>query len=170
MVFKIPSMNKKEYDDLLRENYVSRIAFGGSKHPYIAPFLYVFDGEFIYFLSTKYGRKIELLKDNPQVSVEIDKFAKDMSCFKFMTLQGTIIHEEEPAKKDAVKQMFVDMIVSKNLSKIVLEALGQSSSDSVDSIIESDNTYVWKLVDVEDIIALKNKNNTNNTNNTNNKN
>jgi len=27
---------------------------------YIAPLLYVFDREHLYFLSTKYGRKIEL--------------------------------------------------------------------------------------------------------------
>jgi hypothetical protein len=43
-------MSKKEYDKLINEQYISRIAFKG-KYPYIAPFMYVFDGKYFYFLS-----------------------------------------------------------------------------------------------------------------------
>jgi hypothetical protein len=50
---KIPRMDKTEYDQSIREGYISRIAFKGEVYPYIAPFLYVFDGNFIYSLSTK---------------------------------------------------------------------------------------------------------------------
>ena len=53
-VVKIPRMEKQEYDRLIEKGYVCRIAFQGEKYPYIAPFLYVFDGSFMYFLSTKY--------------------------------------------------------------------------------------------------------------------
>ncbi|MBP2202045.1 nitroimidazol reductase NimA-like FMN-containing flavoprotein (pyridoxamine 5'-phosphate oxidase superfamily) [Methanococcus voltae] len=157
MVFKIPKMNKEEYDTLVNNNHVSRIAFSGSEYPYIAPFLYVFDGQYMYFLSTKYGRKIELLKNNPYVSVEIDKFSEDMSCFKFITLQGKIVEEENAEKKVEIKKKFVDMIISRGLSNIVLEALGQNSEEPVKSIITNDNTHIWKLTDIEDIVALKNE-------------
>jgi uncharacterized protein len=51
-------MNKKEYEELIAECYVSRIGFKG-EYPYIVPFIYAFDGKFIYFLSTKYGKKIK---------------------------------------------------------------------------------------------------------------
>lgn len=54
---KIPKMQKSEYDSLIRENVVSRIAFLGKEYPYIAPFLYVFDEKNLYFLSTRYGKK-----------------------------------------------------------------------------------------------------------------
>ncbi|MBP2144430.1 nitroimidazol reductase NimA-like FMN-containing flavoprotein (pyridoxamine 5'-phosphate oxidase superfamily) [Methanococcus voltae] len=157
MVFKIPKMNKEEYDTLVNSNHVSRIAFSGLEYPYIAPFLYIFDGQYMYFLSTKYGRKIELLKNNPYVSVEIDKFSEDMSCFKFITLQGKIVEEENAEKKVQIKKKFADMIISKGLSNIVLEALGQNSEEPVESIITNDNTYIWKLTDIEDIVALKNE-------------
>jgi len=50
---------------------------------YIAPFMYVFDGKYLYFLSTKYGRKIEYFKSNPRVSVEIEEYAPDLSSFTF---------------------------------------------------------------------------------------
>uniref|UniRef100_A9A744 Pyridoxamine 5'-phosphate oxidase-related FMN-binding n=1 Tax=Methanococcus maripaludis (strain C6 / ATCC BAA-1332) TaxID=444158 RepID=A9A744_METM6 len=156
MIFKIPAMGKEEYDSLIKGSYVSRIAFLGDKYPYIAPFLYVFDGKYMYFLSTKYGRKVELLKNSPYVSVEIENFSKDMSFYRFITLQGKIVHEEDFEKKTEIKKKFLDMIISKNLSNSVLEALGQNSEDPIESLLTSDNTYIWKLTEVEDIVALKN--------------
>ncbi|WP_459202480.1 pyridoxamine 5'-phosphate oxidase family protein [Methanococcus sp. CF] len=158
MVFKIPEMKREEYDLLIKNNHISRIAFLGVKYPYIAPFLYVFDENTIYFLSTKYGRKIELLKNNPHVSIEIEKFSDDMSCYKFITLQGKIVPEYNISKKEKIRKLFVNLIISKNLSNVVLEALGQNPDDPLESLITADNTYVWKLTDVDDIVALKNSN------------
>ncbi|KUK00855.1 MAG: uncharacterized protein PWQ74_403 [Methanobacteriaceae archaeon] len=43
-IVKIPLMTKEEYDEFIGEKFLSRIAFSG-EYPYIAPFLYVFDGE-----------------------------------------------------------------------------------------------------------------------------
>lgn len=60
-VHKIPLMNKEEYDKLIEECYVSRIAFKG-EYPYIAPFLYVFDVKYIYFLSNNMERKLKDFK------------------------------------------------------------------------------------------------------------
>lgn len=80
-------MSKEEYDKLINEQYISRISFKG-ECPYIAPFMYVFDGQSIYFLSTRYGRKIQLFKENPHVAVEIEEYADDLSKFRFVTLQG----------------------------------------------------------------------------------
>ena len=59
---KIPGMTKPEYDALIERQYVSRIAFAGTGQPYIAPFMYVFDKKYLYFLSTKYGRKMEYFR------------------------------------------------------------------------------------------------------------
>jgi nitroimidazol reductase NimA-like FMN-containing flavoprotein (pyridoxamine 5'-phosphate oxidase superfamily) len=39
---KMPLMKKAEYDEIINDQYICRIAFKGEKHPYIAPFLYVF--------------------------------------------------------------------------------------------------------------------------------
>lgn len=61
----MPRMEKKEYDQLIHEQYIARIAFQGEEYPYIAPFLYVYDGKFLYFLSTKYGKNIDHFSKNP---------------------------------------------------------------------------------------------------------
>jgi nitroimidazol reductase NimA-like FMN-containing flavoprotein (pyridoxamine 5'-phosphate oxidase superfamily) len=69
----------------------SRIAFEGESRPYIALYFYVFDGKFIYFLSTKkYGRKIEQFRRNPLVTVEVEKYSPDLSNFSFVTIPGRL--------------------------------------------------------------------------------
>jgi nitroimidazol reductase NimA-like FMN-containing flavoprotein (pyridoxamine 5'-phosphate oxidase superfamily) len=153
-VHKVPLMSKTEYDELIRENYVSRIGFKG-EYPYIAPFIYVFDGRFIYFLSTKYGKKIERFKASPKVAVEIEKYADDLSEYRFVTLQGRIEQVDDDNEKLDVRKRFLDLIEDNSLSKNVMAALGHSPTDDLDSIVKEERSYVWKLVDVENIIGIK---------------
>ncbi len=122
---KIPKMPKAEYDSLIRRQYISRIAFGG-EHPYIAPFMYVFDGKSIYFLSTKYGRKIQYFKSSPNVSVEIEEYAPDLSSFIFVSLQGMIEEVQDPSQKKDVRMQFIAMMAKNRLSPHVLSAFGHS--------------------------------------------
>jgi nitroimidazol reductase NimA-like FMN-containing flavoprotein (pyridoxamine 5'-phosphate oxidase superfamily) len=153
---KIPRMPKTEYDSLIKRHYVSRIAFGACEHPYIAPFMYVFDGKYLYFLSTKYGRKMEYFKSNPKVSVEIEEYTPDLSAFTFVSLQGFLEEVTDPSQKKKVREQFVGMIKNKGLSPHVLSALGHSPADSPETIVTQERSMVWKLVGVKDIVALKN--------------
>jgi len=153
---KIPRMRKDEYDSLIERQCVSRIAFGAAEHPYIAPFMYVFDGKYLYFLSTKYGRKIDYFKSNPKVSVEIEEYAPDLSAFTFVSLQGFLEEVSDPLKKKKVREQFVRMIRDRNLSLNVLSALGHKPDDSPELIVREERSMVWKLVGVKDIVALKN--------------
>jgi len=153
---KIPKMPKAEYDSLIKRQYVSRIAFGAGEHPYIAPFMYVFDGKYLYFLSTKYGRKIEYFNSNPKVSVEIEEYAPDLSAFTFVSLQGFLEEVKDPSQKKNVRKQFVDMIAKNRLSSHVLTALGHNPNDSPEVIIREERSMVWKLAGVKDIVALKN--------------
>jgi nitroimidazol reductase NimA-like FMN-containing flavoprotein (pyridoxamine 5'-phosphate oxidase superfamily) len=153
---KIPKMPKEEYDALIERQYVSRIAFSGAGHPYIAPFMYVFDGKYMYFLSTKYGRKMEYFKSDPKVSVEIEEYAKDLSTFTFVSLQGSLEEVKVPLQKKKVREQFVMMIKRNHLSMRVLTALGHASQDTPEAIVREDRSVVWKLVGVKDIVALKN--------------
>jgi nitroimidazol reductase NimA-like FMN-containing flavoprotein (pyridoxamine 5'-phosphate oxidase superfamily) len=154
-VVKIPSMGKGEYDRLIEEEHVCRIAFKGDKYPYVAPFVYVFDGRFMYFLSTKYGKKIEFFRLDPHVSVEVERYAPDLSSYRFVTLRGRLVEVSDSDEKRAVRVRFVDLIRKKNLSRNVLSALGHSPSDPLDSIVKEERSLIWKLVDVEKIVGLK---------------
>mgnify|MGYP000384625855 CR=1 FL=1 len=155
-IVKIPRMEKQEYDRLIDEGYVCRIAFQGEKYPYIAPFLYVFDGKFLYFLSTKYGRKNDLFKKHPYVSVEVEKYSSDLSCYTFVTMQGYLVQEEDAITKKIVRKKFVDLIEERNLSTNILAALGHQPDEPVDAITAEERSNIWKLTGVVDIVALKN--------------
>jgi len=153
---KIPKMTKAEYDSLIKRQSVSRIAFCAGGAPYIAPFMYVFDGKYLYFLSTKYGRKIEYFRSNPRISVEIEEYAPDLSSFTFVSLQGSLEEVQAPAQKKKVRELFVEMIKTRKLSMRVLSAFGHSPVDPPEAIVNEERSMVWKLVGVKDIVALKN--------------
>lgn len=154
-VSKIPAMEKAEYDGLIESEHVCRIAFRGDKYPHVAPFVYVFDGRFMYFLSTNYGKKIEHFRRDPHVSVEVERYAPDLSSYSFVTLRGRLAEVSDPKEKRTVRETFVDLIRKKDLSRNVLAALGHSPEDPLDSIVEEERSLVWKLVDVEKIVGLK---------------
>ena len=155
-ILKIPRMEKREYDRLIEKGYICRIAFQGEKYPYIAPFLYVFDGSFLYFLSTKYGKKQDYFRKSPYVSVEIEKYTKDLSSYMFVTLQGYLEEVNDSIEKKIIREKFVDLIVERNLSCNILAALGHSPQDPPAAIAEEERSLVWKLVGVKDLVALKN--------------
>jgi uncharacterized protein len=156
-IFKMPHMDKSEYDRLIGEEHVCRIAFQGERHPYIAPFLYVFDGRFMYFLSTKYGRKVQHFRQNPYVTVEVERYSPDLSHFSFVALPGSLVEVEDQEQKRAVREMFVSMIKDKGLSPNVLSALGHSPEEPVEALLVEGRSSVWKLVGVkvDEILGLK---------------
>jgi nitroimidazol reductase NimA-like FMN-containing flavoprotein (pyridoxamine 5'-phosphate oxidase superfamily) len=153
---KIPRMDKTEYDQLIREGYISRIAFKGEDYPYIAPFLYVFDGNFIYFLSTKYGKKMQLFQQSPNVAVEIEKYSSDLANYTFVTLIGRLTQIDDPIEDTTIRKKFVELIKDKHLSKNIVAALGHSPEEPIESIVTERRSLIWKLVHVEDIVGLKN--------------
>jgi uncharacterized protein len=155
-IVKIPRMEKQDYDRLIDEGYVCRIAFQGEKYPYIAPFLYVFDGKFLYFLSTKYGKKIEYFRKSPYVAVEIDKYTRDLSCFTFITLQGYLDEVTDSIDRKLIRQEFVTLIKERKLSNNILAALGHSPQDPPEAIALEERSLVWRLTGVKDLVALKN--------------
>jgi nitroimidazol reductase NimA-like FMN-containing flavoprotein (pyridoxamine 5'-phosphate oxidase superfamily) len=156
-IFKMPRMAKSEYDRLVDEQYVCRIAFQGEMHPYIAPFIYVFDGRFMYFLSTNYGKKVQHFRDNPFVTVEIEHYSPDLSSFSFVALPGRLVQVEDASQKKAVREMFVRLIRGRSLSPNVLSALGHSPQEPVEVLLRDEKSSVWKLVNVkaDDILGLK---------------
>lgn len=155
-IVKIPRMEKEEYDSLIEKGYICRIAFQGEKYPYIAPFLYVFDGKFLYFLSTKYGKKLDYFRKSPYVAVEVEKYTRDLSSYTFVSMQGYLKEVTDSIEKKLVRQEFVDLIKERRLSTNILAALGHSPQDPPEAIALEERSLVWKLTGVMDMVALKN--------------
>jgi nitroimidazol reductase NimA-like FMN-containing flavoprotein (pyridoxamine 5'-phosphate oxidase superfamily) len=156
-IVKIPRMQKQEYDRLIHENHICRIAFQGEDGPYIAPFMYIFDGRYLYFLSTRYGKKIGLFRKNPSVAVEIEQYARDLSTYTFVTLRGCLEEVAGKETKRSIKERFAAMLRERNLSASIMAALGHDPRDPPEALVREDRTMVWKLTGVREIVALKNR-------------
>ena len=62
------------------------------------------------------------------VSVEIEKYTKDLSSYMFVTFQGYLEEVHDSIEKQIIREKFVDLIVERNLSCNILAALGDSPS------------------------------------------
>jgi uncharacterized protein len=153
---KLPKMNKAEILQLIREQSLCRIAFGGDPYPHISPFQYVVINEALYFHFTDYGKKIDFLKKDNAVSIEIEKFPQDLSKFAFVTLQGNLKPVDDSQEKNAALEKFASE-GKKNFSENFLIAHGFPSGSTWDDLAQEPLTIV-KLDKVVKMTGLKSTN------------
>ncbi|CAN5399485.1 hypothetical protein BH20BAC1_BH20BAC1_13050 [soil metagenome] len=82
-------LNELQIDHLLLSQVVGRMACTNGKMPYIVPVTYVFDGKSIIG-QTREGRKLEMLRKNPNVCFEIDSMT-NMANWQSALVFGTFI-------------------------------------------------------------------------------
>lgn len=103
---KLPSMSRKEIDQVIKEQFLCRIAFRGENSPYIAPFQYISLDSSLYFHFTAYGTKLAHLKEGFPVCVEIEKYTPNLSEYAFVTLTGTLkLVNNETERQKAIQKM-----------------------------------------------------------------
>ena len=152
---KLPRMSKAEINQLLSEQFLCRIAFGGKDSPYIAPFQYVFEDGSLYFHFTDYGKKMGLLEEGNPVCVEIEHYTSDLGEYGFVVLVGKLHIVTDPQEKaDAVIRMIEDAI-AKGLSTNFLPAHGIPKEFDWSSLKTEKPLIIVKLVNVTEIIGLK---------------
>jgi hypothetical protein len=62
-------------EEIIKQSRVCRLAMVDQDKPYVIPMSFGYDGS-LYFHSAQAGRKIEVLKKNPQVCFEFDEVIK----------------------------------------------------------------------------------------------
>jgi len=103
---KMPKMKENEINQLVREQYLCRIAFKGDLQPYIAPFQYVVVNGTLYFHFTDYGKKMSFFKQENPVCVEIERYTPNLSEYGFVVLTGKLrLVEDREERKMAIEKM-----------------------------------------------------------------
>jgi uncharacterized protein len=120
---KLPKMNQEEILQVIKKQSLCRIAFRGDLYPYIAPFQYVVINDNLYFHFTDYGKKIDFLKQDDPVCVEIEKYSQDLSKFAIVILQGELKVVDDLHERNIVLDRFV-VEGKKNFSENFLIAHG----------------------------------------------
>ena len=153
-IVKLPKMEKREIEKLIREQMLCRIAFKGDEYPYMAPFQYVFMDGSLYFHFTDYGRKMRLLERDSRVCVEIERYRTDLSEYSFVVLRGklkVVTDPEERAK--VIKRMAEDG--KQKLSKNFLAAHGFKKEEGWSSFTPEKPIVVVKIEEKAEEIGLK---------------
>lgn len=147
-------MKKSEIEKLIKKQFLCRIAFRGKDYPYIAPFQYALIDGTLYFHFTSYGRKLQLMKKDRQVSVEIEQYSPDLSRYMFVTLKGTLkVVTDVVERAKAIEKMreFGETKLSPNF----LAAHGLRPTDSWASFTADKAMLIVKLDRLPEETGLK---------------
>ena len=146
-------MDEEEIKDALQKESLCRIAFIEDQYPYISPFQYIYINGEIYFHFTDYGKKKRILKKNKNVCVSIENFAKDLSNYFFISMQGQLnLIVDEKDKNEIMKSMIEQ--AKQKFSEEFLSAHGFSKKRGWGAV-ELSNQLIYKFDRIGDIIALK---------------
>ncbi len=151
-VYKLPAMSKQEVDRLLKNSRICRMAFNDDPYPYIIPLDYVYVNGKMYFHFADYGKKMDLFKKDPHVSVEVDRYNKDITDYESVTLMGTLMKVADHEEKKMASDALLNTIESRGGEKNVAARHGYDTMDKKD--LSAPESMVLK-VDVIDYIALK---------------
>ncbi len=147
-------MTRRELEKLIKEQRICRIAFKGDKHPYMAPFQYVFMKGSLYFHFTDYGRKMRLLEKDKQVCVEIESYRPDLSEYRFAVLSGTLKVVTDPQERaKVIRKMAEDG--KQRLSENFLVAHGLRREQGWSSFTPDKPFVIVKLEKIDEEIGLK---------------
>ena len=89
----INQMSNQECLDLLALKRLGRLACAHGSQPYVVPIYYVYSDNFLYSLTTV-GKKIEWMRANPLVCLEVDDVAADSQEWSSVIVTGSF--EEMP--------------------------------------------------------------------------
>lgn len=112
-VLRLPSMSKREVEELLKNSRICRLAFNDRPQPYIIPLDYVYMNGKMYFHFAGYGKKISLFEKDPHVSVEVDRYNDDITEYESVTLMGTLAKVTDMGEKMAASKKLLESIKSR---------------------------------------------------------
>lgn len=128
------------------------MAFNDSPYPYIIPLDYVYVNGKMYFHFADYGKKMDLFKKDPQVSVEVDRYNKDITDYESVTLMGTLVKVADREEKKMASDALLKTIESRGGESNVAARHGYDTLDK--NNLSAPGSIVLR-VDVNDYVALK---------------
>ena len=151
---EMPKMRENEIEELIREQFLCRIAFKGDLQPYIAPFQYAYVKDILYFHFTDYGKKMIFFKQETPVCVEIERFTSNLSEYQFVVLTGKLrLVDDRLERRTAIEKMAE--AGKKKLSPNFLVAHGFSIGSDWSDFTADKPILIIKLDEVTEKIGLK---------------
>ena len=151
-IVKLPAMSGDEVESLLESQTICRMALNDIPQPYIIALDYVYlDGK-LYFHLADYGLKMNLIKSDPHVSVEIDNFCDGARDYETITLMGELRSVMDKTEKMNAVKALIGSVKARGGEKNVAARHGLRSLDQ--DTLASPSSPLYCLT-VSDYVALK---------------
>jgi uncharacterized protein len=145
-------MTSAEMESLLSSQKICRMALNDEPWPYIIALDYIYsDGE-MYFHFADYGRKMDLIAKDPNVSVEVDDFCSDRSSSSTITLMGRLVRVTTSDEKKTAAKALQESAGQRGGTRNVAARHGFSDLDM--ATLTSRKSAVYKLA-ADTFVALK---------------
>jgi nitroimidazol reductase NimA-like FMN-containing flavoprotein (pyridoxamine 5'-phosphate oxidase superfamily) len=128
------------------------MALNDEVRPYLICLDYVYTGGKMYFHFADYGRKMDLIRKDPNVSVELDSYNKGVTKYQNATFMGKLGLVTDAAEKKRAAAALVKAIRPPTGAKKVAARHGYPELD--ESLFASSGSILMRL-DVEEYVALK---------------
>jgi nitroimidazol reductase NimA-like FMN-containing flavoprotein (pyridoxamine 5'-phosphate oxidase superfamily) len=150
---KLPEMTPDEIERLLSSEKFCRMALNDRPQPYIIALDYVYseDGE-MYFHLADYGRKMDLIKENPDVSVEVDNFCNNSPNYCTVTLMGRLVKVTGKSEKERAARELIETANERGGAANVAARHGFNRLDM--DTLTSGKSAVYRL-EANDFVALR---------------
>lgn len=119
--FDLPEMTHQEMDKLLQDQILCRITFHDEPYPYTIPMEYYYFGDVMYFHFTTTGKKMELIKKDPRVTIEVDWHNEDLSDYSSVIMRGRLVAVENREEKNTMNVAMASAVNNKLGIKAILK-------------------------------------------------
>ena len=106
----IEELSEGEIEAFLRRQLIGRVGCHALGRTYVVPVIYVWDGGYVYVQSIE-GRKIRMMRANPEVCFEVDEYEPDGS-WRSVIVDG-IFEELEGGAAEAALALLVERFVGR---------------------------------------------------------
>ncbi len=104
----IKKLTYEECHEILNEKRIGRLACARDNQPYVVPFQFVIENDFLYSFST-FGRKIEWMRTNPLVCIEVDDIKNQFEWISFV-MSGRFEELSETPEFEEMRQHAFDLL------------------------------------------------------------
>jgi len=106
----IEELSEDEIEAFLRRRLIGRVGCHAFGRTYVVPVIYVWDAGYVYVQSIE-GRKIRMMRANPEVCFEVDEYEADGS-WRSVILEG-VFEELEGGAAEAALALLVQRFVGR---------------------------------------------------------
>ncbi len=135
-------------EPILRKTQVCRLGMTDGKMPYVIPLCFGYQDQVLYFHTGICGKKLDILRQNPNVCFEIDEDCQiiegEMACkwsMKFRSVVGYgkafLIHtsDEKRAALDVIMRQYSDKAWSYPDEKLTITTIIQLEIESMTALV-----------------------------------